>query len=126
MHAQAPPESLWRLGNRNPNNVYRGEQHIGLLLDRGHAQAIVAAMNGQSRADDWPGVCCENRAVQLDRLIEERNAGAEEAARAIAAQLRDAGLTDAAAIADAYGAVGAQCHGDGPGAADDGSGRPPA
>ena len=94
----------WRLGNRNPNNLYRGEQHEGMLIDPGHAEAIVAAMNGAD-ASEWHA-CCDHRALQLDRLREEREAGMADAGRLIAEALRERGLHDEARFVTDYARCG--------------------
>lgn len=91
----------WRLGNRNPNNLYRGEQHVGMLIDPELAKAIVTTMNGASKAEDW-GACCDHRALQLHRLREEWEAGMGDAGGFIADAMRSRGLLDEARFVTEY------------------------
>ncbi len=45
-------ELRWRLGNRNPRNLYLGETHVGMLIEPELAAQIVAVMNAaRDRAD---------------------------------------------------------------------------
>ena len=39
----APP--AYRVGNHQPQNVYRGDQYIGVMFDPADAAAVVAALN---------------------------------------------------------------------------------
>lgn len=80
---------VWRLGNRNPRNLYRGEEHVGMLIEPELAAKIVETLNGADRAEDW-GESCYHRAVDLDRLFEERCAGMDDAARMIEARIQAA------------------------------------
>jgi hypothetical protein len=63
------------------------------------------------RATDW-GACCEHRALQLDRLYEERVAGMDDAVRGIQELLLARGMSEAAGIAGDWAVEGPQRHGD--------------
>jgi hypothetical protein len=85
----------WRLGNRNPRNVYLGETHVGMLIERELAAKVVETMNGdpdhdeklraegRAQADnalEWHTTCV-GCAQRLDDLYAERWAGAQDACR---------------------------------------------
>lgn len=92
--------------------------------------ARAALADREARMDDW-GACCPHRALQLDRLYEERTAGMRDAARAIEARLRaaydetgDRGLLQGVAIVRAWAANGPESAAAAPGSLTEGAGHP--
>jgi hypothetical protein len=120
---------LWRLGNRNPRNRYRGEEHVGMLIEPDLAAKVVETMNGDPGRDEklraegrrqadnaleWHTTCI-GCADHLDGLYAERWAGARDACRDLERALRaeyertgDRGLLFPLGLVHAYGSGATQ------------------
>jgi hypothetical protein len=63
-----PIKPIYRVGNHQPQNVYRGEQHIGVMFSPEDAALVVAALNGDSIPKGEPPFLIDGEGDRFRRI----------------------------------------------------------